>query len=100
MTKYINKSALVAEIEKRLKEYRTFPDYQTDSNYMELCEILSFLNTLEVKEINSTDAFIEKACKWLKENKDHPFIGCEDCCLSGFLTDEFVEEFRKAMKGE
>lgn len=47
-----------------------------------------------------TDAFIGKACEWLKENKDHPFIGCEDCCLSGFLTDEFIEEFRKAMKGE
>ena len=41
---------------------------------------------------------IEKACKWLKENKDHPFIGCEDCCLSGFLTDEFIEEFRKEME--
>ena len=50
MEQYISKSALVAEIEKRLEEYRTFPDYQTDSNYMELCEILSFISTLEVKE--------------------------------------------------
>jgi hypothetical protein len=43
-------------------------------------------------------AFIAKACEWLKENKDHPFIGCEDCCLSGFLTDEFIEDFRKEME--
>lgn len=43
---------------------------------------------------------IEKACEWLKENKDHPFIGCEDPCLSGYLTDEFVKTFEKAMKGE
>ena len=34
----------------------------------------------------------------LKENKDHPFIGCEDYCLSGFLTDDFIEEFHKAME--
>lgn len=48
MEQYISKSTLVAEIKRRLKEYKTFPDYQTDSNYMELCEILSFINTLNV----------------------------------------------------
>ena len=52
MEQYISKSTLLSEIERRLKEYRTFPDYQTDSNYMELCEILSFIDTLKVKEIN------------------------------------------------
>lgn len=51
MEPYIKKSALVAWIEKRLKEYRTFPDYQIDSNYIELCEILSFIDTLEEKEL-------------------------------------------------
>ena len=40
----------------------------------------------------------DKACKWLKENKDHPLIGCEDPCLSGYLTDKFIEEFKKAME--
>ena len=40
----------------------------------------------------------DKACEWLKENKDHPFIGCEDPCLSGYLTDKFIEEFKKAME--
>ena len=46
------------------------------------------------------DAFIAKACEWLKENKDHPFIGCEDPCLSGYLTNEFIEEFKNHMKEE
>lgn len=41
---------------------------------------------------------IDKACEWLKENKDHPLIGCEDPCLSGYLTDEFIENFKKAME--
>ena len=41
---------------------------------------------------------IDKACEWLKENKDHPLIGCEDPCLSGYLTDGFIEDFKKAME--
>ncbi len=41
---------------------------------------------------------INKACKWLKEHKEHPFIGCEDPCLSGYLTDEFIEDFKKYME--
>lgn len=49
-------------------------------------------------EYTRTDVFIEKACEWLKENKDHPLIGCEDPCLSGYLTDEFIEDFKKAME--
>jgi hypothetical protein len=43
-------------------------------------------------------AFIEKACGWLRENKNHPFIESEDPCLSGCLTNRFIEEFRKAME--
>jgi hypothetical protein len=39
-----------------------------------------------------------KACEWLKEHEEHPFIGCEDPCLSGYLTDEFIDDFKKAME--
>ena len=46
----------------------------------------------------NTDAIINKACEYLEKNKDNPFIGCEDPCLSGYLTDEFIEDFRKTMK--
>lgn len=65
-----------------------------------LQEVQCKLDTLEVKEIDSNDAFIDKACEWLKKNKDNPFIECEDPCLSGYLTDEFIDDFRKALKGE
>lgn len=44
------------------------------------------------------EQMITKACEWLKENKDHPFIECEDPCLSGYLTDEFIEDFKKYME--
>lgn len=44
-------------------------------------------------------SLIDKACEWLKDNKEHPLIGCEDTDLSGFLTEEFIADFRKAMEG-
>lgn len=44
------------------------------------------------------EQLIDKACEWLKENKEHSFIGCEDPCLSGYLTDEFIEDFKKTME--
>ena len=30
--------------------------------------LLSFLNTLEVKEVESNDAFIEKSWDWIEDN--------------------------------
>ena len=42
----------------------------------------------------------EQTVKWLKENKDHPFIKCEDPCLSGHLTDEFIEDFKKQWRNK
>ena len=44
-------------------------------------------------------ALIDKACEWLRYNKEHPLIGCEDSCLIGFLTEEFIMEFRNAIEG-
>ena len=44
-------------------------------------------------------ALIDKGCEWLRNNKEHPLIGCEDSCLIGFLTEEFIMEFRKAIEG-
>ena len=46
MAQYIDKAALVAEIEKRIKEHH--------SGYLVcLKDILSFLDTLEVKEVDN-----------------------------------------------
>lgn len=50
----IDKSALVAEIERRIKEYNT-PVDRLGSNNIRLHEckdILSFINTLEVKDVD------------------------------------------------
>ena len=93
MEQYIKKSALVAEIERLKESFVNERDGFEKGYHHGLDMVLSFLDTLETKEVNS-----EKAYKWLKENKDHPFIGCEDYCLSGFLTDDFIEEFHKAME--
>ena len=61
--------------------------------------LISYCRTNEDDiEYTRTDAFIDKACEWLKEHKEHPLIGCEDPCLSGYLTDEFIEDFKKYMK--
>ena len=49
-------------------------------------------------EYVNKENFINNVCEWLKENKDHPFIKCEDPCLSGYLTDEFIEEFKKTIE--
>ena len=125
--KLIDKAAVVAEI-NRLQEATMDKNQNFLSSYHEgifdgLSMLENFLDTLEVKEIGfdigspegdksavkevdleeaaveiAREEMIEKACEWLKENKDHPFIECEDPCLSGFLTDEFIEDFKKAME--
>lgn len=47
-----------------------------------------------------TDAFIKKACEWLKDNAsnyiiEHPFSYNVD-----FEEDKMIEDFKKYMKGE
>jgi hypothetical protein len=98
--KLIDKDKVAGEIEKRLKEYRTFPDYQTDSNYMELCEILSFLNTLEVKEVEeeTISEDLERAAllhypKMSRISEPHGFIPADN--KSHYLGDA-NEDNRKA----
>ena len=51
MEQYIKKSAIVAEIERRIKSLNKDRDF----NYLQIKELealLSFLNTLEVKEVD------------------------------------------------
>ena len=142
MKAYIDKTALVAEIE-RIREHVKRLRYAVDANCMvtvrNTCECLessidllvNSINILEMKEANEEpvsndleeaaknyeeDAIFyaarrisdffkagakwqkTKACEWLKEHKEHPLIGCEDPCLSGYLTNEFIEDFKKAME--
>ena len=45
-------------------------------------------------EYTRTDAFIKKACDWFR------WIDCDDRMPPFETTEEFIEEFKKYMKGE
>lgn len=68
MAQYIDKDALVVEIERRRNDY--INSFMTEQVYM-LNNVLDFLNTLEVKEINLEDSikdnlaqkYIDYTCK-------------------------------------
>ena len=91
MEQYITKAALVAEIEKRIKsvekrlkrnnsysEEGVISWERDKSLYDSYNQFLSFINTLEVKEVDFEKELIE----WHKEHfkKDGTFIG-----MSGFI---------------
>lgn len=73
MAQYIDKDALVAEIEKRFDEYSSsilkHYDACTEARASELGKILILLRTLEVKERWIVD-LENKVCKWLDDNCD------------------------------
>jgi len=50
--------------------------------------------TLEAVEYVRTDTFIEKACEWFRR------VDYDDSILPYETTEEFIEEFKKAMQGE
>lgn len=83
MEQYIPKSALVAEIERRMEKYATIDvgdSRELDALYGAKCkalmEILSFLDATEVKEVD-----LEKEIenwwndRYKKLNKDYEFFG-------------------------
>lgn len=65
MEQYISKAAVVAEIERRKKYYENIqmikPVYE--SNIEDFNELLSFLDTLEVKEVDLEKRDIKNAFK-------------------------------------
>ena len=74
MAQYIDKSALVAEIERRIDLLKTnesgvFHTFASEMIIIEYENILSFLDTLEVKEID-----LEKS---VKGRIDYPLIGAD-----------------------
>jgi hypothetical protein len=55
----------------------------------------------EAVEYTRTDVFIEKACKWLQENKDKYLYNTgEKGEYIPTCSGKMIEEFRKYMKGE
>ena len=90
----INKSALVAELEKRIAEGEKVNKELPSSAIMGLIQAykntLSFLNTLEVEEVNIADmaddyydALMEEAAVWMDEGtmchcRLAYYTGCKD----------------------
>ena len=92
MTQYIDKSAVVAEIEKRIKEHH--------SGYLVcLKDILQFIDTLEVKDVDleekatqlSQKYFPDEENIWARSNIEaHK---CKSACIE-------MVEWLKAQKGK
>ena len=75
MEQYINKSALVAEIERRRRDWRYGSSIEAKFKREEYDDILSFLDTLETKEVD-----LEKDVnEIIKTAEDHAyFAGSEN----------------------
>ena len=96
MKELIDKDLLKEELNTRI-EVLTIPEFSNNplmlgerSAYL---SILSFLDTLEVKEVSSlTDTFIEKAWNWIEDNM-----------LTSNQYDKsllYFKQFKKYMKEE
>jgi len=101
--KYIPLDILVAEIERRKKYYENLqmikPVYE--SNIEDLNELLSFLDTLEAKEINSKDDLIEKVCNLLSRMVwEVTYEDLEGDSVEHYDKTEFIEEIRKYLESK
>lgn len=68
MEQYISKSALVVEIERKRNDY--INSFMTEQVYV-LNDVLDFLDTLEVKEVDldkELNDFIEQQKAWIKDD--------------------------------
>lgn len=60
MAQYIDKSAIIAEIERIKKEECPTDTYEGRCKLLWFEQFLSFINTLEVKEVDLNDEYIEE----------------------------------------
>lgn len=104
----IDKSALVAEIEKRIKKYATIDvgnSSELDALYGAKCkalmEILSFLDTIETKEVDlekELDKYTTNNFWALEGNSESPYLVEKDDMLK--IAKHFYKLGLKAQKGE
>lgn len=128
MAKYIDKSALVAEIESKIEKYTKRgeeSDAKRDGYGMYWGGVLSCLNeirtlcdTLEVKEVDleyngkamlhvltkgveqGKREILDKACEWLSKHFYDKDYEIRDDEGCWIDADLMITDFRKAMKGE
>lgn len=83
--KLIDKDAVLAKIDKRIKVLQKHPM----DNHKTICHLDSVkqsVNSLEVKEVELLKKeIIDKACWWLNNNR------------LGVIDDDYIKEFRKAI---
>lgn len=117
MTQYIDKSAVVAEIEKlqlcTMDEHMNFYSAEAQGEYNALSKLDSFLDTLEVKEVdeiiknaedhayfagseNTREKLIDKAYKWWEVELIFPSMTPEE--IKWYKSK--VRRFRKDMEDE
>lgn len=94
MTQYISKSALVAEIERRLKELSQLEKASYEIGLYDAYKIvLSFINTLEVKEVD-----LEKEIELVKGDYEQVDVAWNNDF--DFIARHFFELGLKAQEGE
>jgi hypothetical protein len=98
--KLIDKSALVAEIEKlqlcTMDEHMNFYSVEAQGDYNALSKLESFLDTLEVKEVDLEKCyhdFLQK--EWFDKNCNRTMSE-----IMAFTAKHFFELGLKAQKGE
>lgn len=93
----IDISTLVTEIERRINTYKNISgeDRRTDA----LISLKNFISTLEMKEMNSDDVFIDKVCEWIMNHFSSEGFG-SPLYYKGLLykPEDIVEDFKKDMK--
>lgn len=103
MAQYIDKAALVAEIENLLDKGKYYDDYDCafrDGNNSVLYALKGKINTLEVKEVDLSNSFDATVCKigstYLKE-MDRDAIAK---ALEPYKDGDKVKVIIEAQKGE
>lgn len=91
MKQYIDKSALAAEIEKKIRTEQGYSSEDAECGYRDCArEILSFINTLEVKEVD----FETEWKKYFEYKGNLATVNVKD------LAKHFFDLGLKAQKGE
>ena len=69
--------------------------YAVEAYYNDVDKNVGFADFLVGAEW-ADKTMLDKVCEWINEHKDW-YIETEDNGIAGWITDEFVEELRKAM---
>ena len=109
MKQYIDKSAVIVEIEREKAYAQTLSDNAINKSMQqfydgmkECCnELLNSLDTLEVKEVDANDTIIERACELLARMIwEVTYEDLEGNSVQHHDKMEFIKKKKKYMKGE